>query len=91
LTVVVLLAAVGLLIGGAVELAGALVKSHRHRFVRGLLGVVGIGAGLLVLEWPRPTLGVLASLGGVALVAIGALEFLFARKASADIGQLAAT
>jgi uncharacterized membrane protein HdeD (DUF308 family) len=90
LTVIVVLVAVALLIGGAVELVTALTERPRHRLVRGMLGLVGVLAAVLMLAWPKPGLHTFAVIAGIALVVIGVVQYLAVRRATATLKSLGA-
>ncbi|MBB4684274.1 HdeD family acid-resistance protein [Amycolatopsis jiangsuensis] len=62
-----------------VDAVGALVQAFRpgdgaHRFAYGVLGVLGLVAGVLVLAWPTVTVLVLATLAGAWAVVTGVAE-----------------
>jgi uncharacterized membrane protein HdeD (DUF308 family) len=91
LSVLVVLAAIALLVGGAVEVVTAVTTRHEGRSIQGALGAVAIVAAIVTLAWPRPTVHLFAVIAGVALVAIGILQLVEVRRANAALKRLMAT
>lgn len=71
---------VGLLVSGAVRVAGALDRPSRPEGWRWILagGLLSIVAGVFALAWPAATVLVLAIVLGIRLLAFGAAEIAFA-------------
>jgi len=77
-----------LLIGGALELVAAFSRGQQGRLAIGLLGVVGVLAGIIVLAWPQPSVRTFAVVAGVSLVAIGTVQLLRVRNAMSYVRTL---
>ena len=57
---------------GAIDLIGSIADSTMtDRWVAALAGLLSIGAGIIVVAWPAPTLTVIAWITGIYLVVMG--------------------
>ena len=81
LRIVIGLAAVGLMLGGVVELLMAVVERPPRWWVRTVIGALALLTGLALVLWPRPTVSAVAALTGAALTAIGAVQLIRTRRA----------
>ncbi len=88
LPVVIGLAAVGLLLGGAVELLMAIVERPPQWLMRAVIGALALLTGLALVLWPRPTVSAVATLAGAALTAIGAVQLVRTRRAGRALRKL---
>ena len=88
LRVVIGLAAVGLMLGGVVELLMAVVERPPQWWVRAVIGAVALLAGLALVLWPRPTVSAVTALSGAALTAIGAVQLVRTRRAGRSLRKL---
>jgi uncharacterized membrane protein HdeD (DUF308 family) len=86
--VVIGVAAIGLLLGGAVELIMAIVERPPYWLARAGIGALALSAGLGLVLWPRPTVAILAALAGAALTAIGAVQLVLTRRAGRALRRL---
>jgi len=65
------------IITGMADLARAL-EEHEHRVIAGVLGVVGIAAGIVIVANPDIGLTTLALLAGIAFIVRGTVELIAA-------------
>jgi uncharacterized membrane protein HdeD (DUF308 family) len=88
LPVVISLVALGLMLGGVVELLMALVERPPRWWVRAVIGSLALLTGLALVLWPRPTVSAVAALAGAALTAIGAVQLVRTRRAGRAFQRL---
>jgi uncharacterized membrane protein HdeD (DUF308 family) len=88
LPVVIGVAAIGLMLGGVVELVMAVVERPPQWWARAVIGAVALLTGLALVLWPRPTVTAVAALAGAALTAIGAVQLVRTRRAGRALRQL---
>ncbi len=73
-TVAVLAVVLGVvwIIGGSIELIGAIADSKlEHRGLAAFGGLLSIAAGVIVVSWPAPTVTVVAWISGLYLIIFG--------------------
>jgi len=72
-TVAVLAVLLGVvwIIGGIIELIGAIADGGDHRGLGILGGLLSIAAGIVVVAWPAPTVTVVAWIAGLYLIVFG--------------------
>jgi uncharacterized membrane protein HdeD (DUF308 family) len=81
--VAVLAALLGIawIVSGAIELIGAVADPrNRHRALTAFAGVLSIGAGIVVVSWPAPTVTVIAWIAGLYLAGFGVVLCGFALR-----------
>ncbi len=82
-TVAVLAVLLGVvwIIAGSIELLGAMAdRSLEHRGMTALGGLLSIGAGVVVVAWPAPTVTVVAWISGLYLIVFGLFICMMAFK-----------
>ena len=80
-TVAVLAVLLGVvwIIAGSIELLGAMAdRSLEHRGMTALGGLLSIGAGVVVVAWPAPTVTAVAWISGLYLIVFGLFIFVMA-------------
>ena len=67
------------IIAGSIELLGAMAdRSLEHRGMTALGGLLSIGAGVVVVAWPAPTVTAVAWISGLYLIVFGLFIFVMA-------------
>jgi len=62
------------IISGAIDLIASVAdRSDTSRGLTAISGLISLGAGIVIVSWPEPTLAVVAIVGGLYLVIIGLL------------------
>ena len=68
-------------VGGSIEFIAAVADgSLEHRGLAALSGLLSIGAGVIVVSWPAPTVTVIAWISGLYLIVFGLVLCVIALK-----------